>query len=282
MRWKERRRRAVNAVSLGTCVLLTAIAVVPLVAVIWHVASRGASALNWAFLTKLPVPVGEPGGGLGNAVVGSLLLILLASVIGVPIGVLGGTWLARSLGGRAAFWVRFTADVLQGVPSIVIGVVVYELLVAPMHGFSALSGGVALALIMIPTVVRTTEEMLRLVPQTLHDAALALGAPGWRATTFVLWRGARAGIVTGVMLAAARVAGETAPLLFTAFNNDYWSFSLRQPIGSLPVTIFDYAISPYNEWHEKAWAAALVLLILILGMSIVTRVATRGKYEIIQ
>jgi phosphate transport system permease protein len=282
MTWCERRRRAVNALALGACFALTGLAILPLVAVIGHVIAKGAGALNLQFFTGLPVPIGEPGGGLGNALVGSLLLIVLASVVGVPLGVLGGTWLARSVGGRLAFWVRFAADVLQGVPSIVIGVVVYELLVAPLHGFSALSGAVALALIMIPTVVRTTEEMIRLVPHTLYEAALALGAPAWRATTFVLWRGARAGIVTGIMLAAARIAGETAPLLFTALNNDYWSFGLRQPIATLPVTIFNYAISPYDEWQQKAWAGALVLVVLILSLSVVTRLATRGKYEIIQ
>ncbi|MCX7598685.1 MAG: phosphate ABC transporter permease PstA [Armatimonadetes bacterium] len=278
----ETVRRVTNVASLAFCGLLAATAVLPLVLVLYHVVRNGASALNLDFFTKLPVPIGESGGGMANALVGSLLLIGAASLVGVPVGVIAGFFLARQLSGRFAFWVRFAADVLSGVPSIVVGVVAYELIVVPMKGFSALSGALALALIMIPTVVRTTEEMVKLVPYTLYEAALAVGAPEWRATVFVFLRGARAGIITGIMLAMARIAGETAPLLFTAFNNQFWSVSLTQPISSLPVQIFNYAMSPYDEWHRLAWAACLVLVVLVLGMSVITRMVTRGKYEIIQ
>ena len=279
----ERGRRLANGLALGACGLMAALAVLPLVAVLYRVIKLGAPALNVAFFTQMPKPLGEPGGGLSNAILGSLILIGLASLIGVPVGVTAGVFLARSVArSGAAFWVRYAADVLTGVPSIVIGVVVYELVVVPMKGFSAISGAIALAVIMLPTVVRTTEEMIRLVPYGLYEAALALGCPEWRATWSVLVKGARAGIVTGVMLAAARIAGETAPLLFTAFNNHFWSLKLTQPLASLPVQIFDYAISPYEEWHQKAWAGALVLVALILGLSLITRLASRGKYEIVQ
>jgi len=278
----EFSRRLQNGLALGLCSLACLLAVIPLMAVLYHVIRMGAPQLSLHFFTEMPKPYGMEGGGLANAIYGSLVLIVLASAIGVPIGVIAGAYLARSVGSRGGFWVRYAADVLSGVPSIVVGVVVYELVVVPMKGFSAWSGGVALALIMIPTVVRTTEEMIRMVPHTLYEAALALGAPEWRATWSVLLKGARAGIITGVMLAAARVAGETAPLLFTAFNNEYWSLSLNQPVASLPVAIYNYAISPFEEWHQKAWAGAFVLVMLVLGLSILTRVATRGRYEIVQ
>lgn len=275
-------RRLANLLCLGLCWLMAVLAALPLCALTVTVVRQGWASLNLDFFTKLPLPVDMEGGGLANAICGSLVLIGLASAVGVPAGVAAGVFLARSHSSRAAFWVRYAADVISGIPSIVFGVVVYELVVVPMKGFSALSGGVALALIMLPTVVRTTEEMIRLVPHTLYEAALALGAPEWRATWSVLLKGARAGIVTGVMLAAARVAGETAPLLFTAFNNAYWNSDLRQPMASLPVQIFNYAISPYEVWHQKAWAGCLVLVMLVLGLSILTRVVTRGRYEIIQ
>lgn len=278
----ETFRRMVNALALGLCTLTCLLAVVPLLALLFQVIHLGGAQLDWAFFTQMPKPFGEEGGGLVNAILGSLMLILLASAIGVPVAVIAGAYLARSVGSRGAFWVRYAADVLSGTPSIVVGVVVYELVVVPMQGFSAFSGGIALALIMLPTVVRTTEEMIRMVPHTLYEAALALGAPDWRATWSVLLKGARTGIITGVMLAAARIAGETAPLLFTAFNNQYWSTKLTQPIASLPVAIYNYAISPFEEWHHKAWAGSFVLVMLVLGLSIVTRLVTRGKYEIIQ
>lgn len=280
--WLELRRRLSNHLMLGLCAVGALAAIVPLFAVIYHVVRQGASSINWAFFTELPKPIGIPDPGLANAIVGSLLLVGLAGLGAVPVGVVSGIYLARATSPRLAFWVRFAADVLSGVPSIVMGVVVYQLVVLPMKSFSALSGGVALALIMVPTVVRTTEEMVRLVPETLYEAALALGIPHWRATASVLVKGAAAGIVTGIMVAAARVAGETAPLLFTSFSNEYWSADLAQPIASLPVQIFVYAISPYNEQHQLAWAGALVLLALVLTLSIITRVVTRGKYELVQ
>ena len=279
---RESLRRTANASAIGLCGLMAILAVFPLLAVLFHVTRLGLPALNWAFFTQLPKPVGEPNGGMANGIAGSLVLIGIASLLGVPAGVLGGVYLARAANGRLGFWIRYAADVLSGVPSIVVGVVAYELVVVPMHGFSALSGGLALGLIMLPTVVRTTEEMIRLVPSTLYEAAIALGAPEWRATVAVLLRGARAGILTGVMLAVARVAGETAPLLFTAFNSTYWSRDLRKPIASLPVLIFNYATSPYDEWHAQAWAGALVLITLILAMSLLTRFVSRGRYEILQ
>lgn len=279
---RERLRAVGNAVALSLCGLMCLLALLPLAAMLVHVIAHGAPQLTVSFFTQMPRPLGEPGGGLLNAIAGSLVLVLLASALGVPVGVAAGVYLARAVGSRGAFWVRYAADVLSGVPSIVLGVVVYELVVVPTKGFSAFSGGVALALIMVPTVVRTTEEMIRLVPQTLYEAALALGATEWRATWSVLLRGARSGIITGVMLAAARVAGETAPLLFTAFNNQFWSLKLSQPISSLPVQIFNYAVSPWDEFHQKAWAGSLVLVGLVLGLSIATRLATRGRYEIIQ
>ncbi|MBC7288475.1 MAG: phosphate ABC transporter permease PstA [Armatimonadetes bacterium] len=279
---REAARRIINVVQLGLCGLVAGVALVPLVLVLYHVIRNGAPALSVDFFTKLPAPIGEPGGGMANAIVGSLLLIAMASAMGVPAGVLAGLYLARYARARFSFWVRLAADVLSGVPSIVVGVVAYELVVVPMRSFSAFAGAVALALIMIPTVVRTTEEMVRLVPTSLYEAALSLGATEWRATVFVLLRGARAGIITGVMLAMARVAGETAPLLFTAFNNQFWCISPTQPVASLPVQIFNYATSPYEEWHRQAWAACLVLVILVLTMSIVTRIVARGKYEITQ
>jgi phosphate transport system permease protein len=281
MSWHELRRRVTSVVALTLCGTMAALAVLPLLALLFHVTKLGLSSLDLAFFTQLPRPVDVPGGGLANALVGSLELIGLAALVGVPVGVAGGLFLARSRS-RGAWWVRYAADVLNGVPTIVIGVVVYELVVVPMEGFSALSGGVALAVIMLPTVVRTTEEMIRLVPETLYDAALALGMPEWRACVHVLLKGARAGIITGIMLAAARVAGETAPLLFTAFNNQFWSVKLTAPISSLPVQIYNYAISPYEEWHAKAWGASLVLVVLTLVMSLATRLVTRGRHEIIQ
>jgi phosphate transport system permease protein len=280
--WTEAWRRLSSAGAMAACTIAAAVAVLPMVAVLYHVIKMGSGALDKAFFTQLPKPVFEPDSGMANSIVGSLVLVGLATAMGVPLGVIGGVFLARSRGRIWAFWVRYAADVLQGVPSIVVGVVAYELVVVPMKTFSAFSGGVALALIMLPTVVRTTEEMVALVPGTLYEAALALGAPEWRSTFHVLVRGARAGIVTGVILAVARVAGETAPLLFTAFNNQFWNFQLKQPISSLPVQIFSYAVSPFDQLHAKAWAASLVLVALVLLAGIGARLVTRGRHEIIQ
>ncbi|MDI3280708.1 MAG: phosphate ABC transporter permease PstA, partial [Bacillota bacterium] len=227
-----------------------------------------------------PRAVGEPGGGMANAIGGSLMMVFLASLIGVPVGILGGVYLAEyGRGKRLAAAIRFTTDILNGVPSIVVGIFVYTMLVLPMRRFSALAGAVSLSIIMIPIVMRTTEELVRLVPDTLREAALALGIPRWRTIVSVVLRTAAGGITTGVMLAVARVMGETAPLLFTALNNRYWSFALDQPMASLTVQIYSYAISPFEAWHVQAWAAALVLMALVLLMNVVARFFIRGGFK---
>jgi phosphate transport system permease protein len=273
-----RRRRIVDRAMAGLCMGAALIAVIPLASVLSYVVLQGASALNWSFFTHLPAPVGEAGGGMANALVGTLILIALAACVGVPVGILGGLFLAETLGSPMSWWIRFTADVLNGVPSIVIGVFTYALIVIPMKRFSALAGGFALGVMMIPLVMRTTEEMVRLVPSALREASLALGIPWWITTLRVTLRTATAGVITGVMLAVARIAGETAPLLFTAFNNQYWQTRLDQPIASLTVQLYNYAIAPYDDWHRQAWAAALVLMTLTLLLNIVARVAGRQRY----
>ncbi len=260
---------------VALCGLAVVLALIPLAMILFYVISHGFSALNWAFFTQMPKPVGEVGGGMGNAIVGTLILISIAGALAVPIGILSGIHLAEYGGTPFASTVRFTADVLNGVPSIVIGIFAYGLVVLPVHRFSALAGGVALAIMMIPIVTRTTEELLRLVPSGLKEGALALGATRTRAMFTVILPAALPGIVTGVLVALARIAGETAPLLFTAFNNRYWSTSLAQPIGSLTVQIFTYAISPYEDWHRQAWAGAFVLVMMILTLSILARLVTR-------
>jgi phosphate transport system permease protein len=249
----------------------------PLVLIFGYLMTKGVSSLNVAFFTQLPKPVGEPGGGMANAIVGTLTLIGLACTLGLPIGVLAGVFLADQGHSRLGSAVRFCADVLTGVPSIVIGIYAYTLIVLPTHSFSAYAGGFALGVIMLPIVTRTTEEMVRLVPSTLREAALALGVPAWRTTVWVVLRTARGGIITGIMLAIARVSGETAPLLFTAFGNQFWHHGLTGPISSLPAQIYTYAISPFEDWHRQAWAGALVLLILISLTSLAVRLLTRGR-----
>ena len=252
----------------------------PLVAVFGYLVYRGAGALNWAFLTSTPKPVGEAGGGMANAIVGSGIILLIASAIGVPLGVGTGVYLAEYGRNRVGDCLRFVSDILNGVPSIVIGIVVYALIVVTQKHFSALSGGVALGIMMIPTVARSTEEVLLMVPQSVREAALGLGIPQWRTTLSITLRTAASGVITGVMLAFARVAGETAPLLFTAFGNQFWSFKPNQPIAALPLQIFVYAISPFDEWHRQAWAGALVLIILIVGTFTAVRfIARRGQFE---
>ena len=260
---------------LTLCALAVAVALVPLVMILFYVISHGAAALNLAFFTQIPKPVGETGGGMGNAIVGTLILIGIAAFIAVPVGVITGVHLAEYGGSRFASAVRFSADVLNGVPSIVIGIFAYGLVVLPVHRFSALAGGFALSIMMVPIVARTTEELLRLVPPSLKEGALALGATRMRAMATVILPAALPGILTGVLVALARIAGETAPLLFTSFNNRFWSTSLTQPIGSLTVQVFTYAISPYEDWHRQAWAGAFVLVMMILILSIVARLATR-------
>jgi phosphate transport system permease protein len=273
------RRRAMNLVAQTGAVLCTVAVLVPLVLIFGYLVAKGFSSLNWSFFTQLPKPVGEPGGGMANAIVGTLTLIGLACTMGLPIGVMAGIYLAEYGHGRLGWAVRFCADVLAGVPSIVIGIYAYTLVVLPMHGFSAYAGGCALGVIMLPIVARTTEEMVKLVPGSLREAALALGVPTWRTTIWVVIRTARGGIITGIMLAIARVAGETAPLLFTAFGNQFWHHGLTGPISSLPVQIFTYAISPFDDWRRQAWAGALVLLLLIFLTSLAVRLLTRGRFQ---
>jgi len=271
------RRKFVDVVVRSACVAAAVLALIPLGSVLYYVTARGIGGINWDFFTELPKPVGELGGGMANALVGTLKLVLLACVFGIPPGVLAGVYLNEFGHNRFGKWVRFSADVMSGVPSITVGIFVYALVVLTTKQFSALAGGIALAILMLPTVTRTTEELLKLVPESLREAALGLGVPKWRATLRVMLRTAAPGIATGVMLAVARVAGETAPLLFTAFNNRFWSSSLNEPTASLPVNIYTYAVSPYEEWHRQAWAAALVLLLLVLLLNISARLLVRNR-----
>ncbi|HEX9160972.1 MAG TPA: phosphate ABC transporter permease PstA [Thermoanaerobaculia bacterium] len=269
-------RQIKSNVIVALCGGAVVAALVPLAMILFYVISHGAAALNWAFFTQLPKPVGELGGGMANAIAGTLILISIAAAIAVPVGVVSGIHLAEYGGTPLATAVRFAADVLNGVPSIVIGIFAYGLVVLPVHRFSALAGGFALAIMMLPIVTRTTEELLRLVPSGLREGALALGATRTRAMFTVILPAALPGILTGILVAIARIAGETAPLLFTAFNNRFWSVSLGQPIASLTVQIFTYAISPYDDWHRQAWAGAFVLVSMILVLSIVARLVTRN------
>ena len=274
---KGNRRLATNVVMTSLTAFCAITVVVILVLILGYIAMRGISSINLQFLIDRPRPVGE-GGGIGNAITGTLLLLGLSSVIGLPLGIAAGVYLAEYGDGWFGHVVRFVADTLTGVPSIIVGVFVYTLIVIPQKHFSALAGGIALALIMIPIVTRTTEEMIRLVPTSLREGALALGAPQWRVTLGVVLPAASSGIATGAMLAIARVSGETAPLLFTAFGSRFFNWYLDQPVASLTVQIYNYAISPYDEWHAQAWAATLVLMTLILTINITVRFFTRKKF----
>lgn len=277
MSWSTRWRKAVNFVMLsltGVCALQ---AVVFLVFILGYLVYYGGKSLDWAFFTQLPAPVGEAGGGMANAIVGSGKLLFLASLVGAPIGFLGGVYLAEFGGLTFSFVVRYVTDLLNGVPSIVMGIFAYTLIVLPMKHFSTLAGGLALGVMMIPIAVRTTEESLRAVPGVLREGALALGTSKWKTVATVVVPAAARGIVTGLMLTLARVAGETAPLLFTAFGNRFWSSGWNQPISSLPVMIYTYAVSPYDDWHRQAWAAGLVLLALVLVANVGARlIVSRG------
>ena len=267
--------RVMTAVAVGTVLLVLA----PLVAIFAYLVYRGVGSINWAFLTQTPKPVGEAGGGMANAIVGSALILGIASLLGVPFGVGAGIYLAEYGRNRLGAVIRFTADVLNGVPSIVIGIVAYAIVVLHQKHFSALAGGAALAIMMVPTISRTTEEMLLLVPQALREAAYGLGIPRWRTTLSITLRTATSGVITGVMLAFARVAGETAPLLFTAFGNQFWNVNYRQPTAALPLQIYVYANSPYDDWHRQAWAGSLVLIILIVSsVAAVRYVVRRGTF----
>ena len=270
--------RTVKSGLASTVALISALLVIaPLALVFFHLLVNGASSVNWDFFTKLPTPVGAPGGGMVNAILGSLELLALAAAIGIPVGVLGGVYLGEYGSARVNSVLRFIADVLNGVPSITWGVVVYGLVVLRFKGFSAYAGGLALGLIMIPLIIRTTEEVVLLVPNGYREAALALGVSRWKTIVHVVMKTASKGIITGILLALARVGGETAPLLFTAFGNRFWNHSLSQPIAALPLQIFAYAISPYDDWHRQAWAGALVLVTGIFCVNVVVRILTRGR-----
>ena len=270
--WRKFKSALASVVAFVSAVLV----ITPLGLVFFHLVVNGASSLNWDFLTKLPAPVGAVGGGMVNAIVGSLELLALAGAIGIPIGVLGGVYLAEYGSARINSVLRFLADVLNGVPSITWGVVVYGLVVLRFKGFSTYAGGLALGLIMIPLILRTTEEVILLVPNGYREAALALGVSRWKTIVHIVMKTASKGIITGILLALARVGGETAPLLFTAFGNRFWNHSLSQPIAALPLQIFTYAISPYDDWHRQAWAGALVLVTGVFCVNILVRILTRG------
>ncbi len=275
------RRSVMNHFVTALSILSTILVIAPLVAILVYLIYKGASSLNFAFFTQIPAPVGETGGGMANSIVGSGIILFLASLMGIPIGIAAGVYLAEFGSGKfLATAIRFTADVLNGVPSIVMGISIYSLIVLQQKHFSALAGGVALGIMMVPTITRTTEEMLATVPHSIREAALGLGVPKWRTAVSVTLRTASPGIITGCMLAFARVAGETAPLLFTAFGNQFWSFRLNEPIAALPLQIYVYAISPYDEWHRLAWAGSLVLIVMIMvAVTLVRIFANRGALK---
>lgn len=273
------RRRATDHVMTGLAVFTVFLVLAPLVAIFGYLVYRGVGALNWNFLTQIPKPVGEAGGGMANAIVGSVMILGIASIIGVPFGIGAGIYLAEFGRNRFGSVIRFTADVLNGVPSIVIGIVGYAIVVLYQHHFSALAGGVALAIMMVPTICRTTEEMLLLVPQALREAAYGLGVPRWRTTLSIVLRTATSGVITGIMLAFARIAGETAPLLFTTLGNQFWNLRYDQPTAALPLQIYVYANSPYEDWHRQAWAGSFILILLIVSsIAAVRYVVRRGSF----
>ena len=272
------QRRSKNAIMVGLLALAAVVATIPLLLILYHLLSTGLGSLKFSFFTNMPKPPGEAGGGMANAIVGTLILIGMACSIGVPVGVGAGLYLAEFRTGKLAFLVRFLSDVLNGLPSIVLGIFAWELLVRPVRHFSALAGGVALGVMMIPLLTRTTEEMIHTVPNSLREAALALGYSRWRTSLTIVLRTALPGIVTGALVAVARIGGETAPLLFTAFGNQFWSTSPGAPIAALPLQIFNYAISPYDDQHAQAWAGALVLIALVLIISVVARFVTRSRF----
>ena len=272
-----------KAKSAGMTLIMAAFTLavlIPLALIFVHIISMGFSSINFDFFVQIPRPTGETGGGMANGLAGSAVIILLASSLGIPVGIFGAIYLSEYGGGRFADLIRFSADVLSGIPSIITGMVAYTLLVVPFKGFSALAGAFALSLIMIPIVLRTTEEQLKLVPGTLREASLALGIPLWRTTLKVTLRSALTGVITGILLSVARIAGETAPLLFTALGNQFWNKNLTEPIAAMPLQIFSFAISPYEDWHRLAWAGALVLVTIMFGLSLAARYFGRsGKYN---
>ncbi|HKF43334.1 MAG TPA: phosphate ABC transporter permease PstA [Thermoanaerobaculia bacterium] len=272
---RDSRRRLLSRTVVGLCGLSVVVALIPLALIFFYVVKQGFSSLNWDFFTKLPKPVGEVGGGMANAIAGTLILIGIAAAVAIPVGLIAGIYLSEYPKSHLASAVRFTADALNGVPSIVIGIFAYGLAVMPVHRFSALAGGIALAFMMIPIIARTAEELLNLVPPSLREGALALGSTRSRAAFSVMVPAALPGIMTGILVALARISGETAPLLFTSFNNRFFSLRLDQPISSLTVQVYTYAISPYDDWHRQAWAGALVLVTLIFIFSALARIVTR-------
>ncbi|MGZ5956905.1 MAG: phosphate ABC transporter permease PstA [Myxococcaceae bacterium] len=272
-------RKFVDRGMAVVCAVCFAVAFIPLVSVLWLVVSKGAAGLSWSFFTELPKPVGESGGGVGNALLGTLAMVGTACLMGLPLGGGAGVYLAEKGDGTVGSTVRFMAEVLSGVPSIVVGIVAYAMVVVPMGHFSGLAGAVALAIIMIPTLARATEELVRLVPGSLREASLALGVPNWKTSVRVILRTALGGIVTACLLGVARAAGETAPLLFTALNNQYWNFNPSAPTASLTVQIYNYAVSPYDDWHAKAWTASLVLLLVVMLLNVVSRLLTRSHLK---
>jgi len=273
-----RGRKAINGIVTITAGSAALLGLVMLLWILYVVLRKGLAAINWSFFTSLPSPPGEAGGGIVNALVGTLIITAVATAMGVPVGMLAGTYLAEfGREGRFADLVRFVNNILIGAPSIVVGVFVYTLLVVPMGGFSGIAGAVALAIIMLPVVTRTTEDMLKLVPDSLRESALALGAPEYKMITQVAFRAAKGGLITGVMLAVARVSGETAPLLFTTLNSPYWSLALDKPMANLTVTIFNYAMSPYSDWQEKAWGASLLITTAVLALNLTARFLARER-----
>ena len=273
-----RRRKVTSAIMVGLTGLAALLATLPLVLILGYLLKQGASSLSLDFFTQMPRPVGEAGGGMANAIAGTLLILGIAAVVGLPVGIGAGLYLAEAGNGRLATVVRFLSDVLNGLPSIVLGIFAWEVLVRPVGHFSAVAGGLALGAMMIPLVTRTTDEMVRLVPRALREAALALGYARWRTSLVIVLRTALPGIVTGALVAVARIAGETAPLLFTAFGNQFWSLAPNEPVAALPLQIFTYAISPYDEWHAQAWAGALVLIGIVLVISLLARYVTRARH----
>lgn len=277
--WCDRRRRTTNLVMLALTGVAAGLIVAPLALILLHLLRAGVSALDLDFFTRLPAPVGETGGGIGNGILGSFLLVLLAGLMGLPVAIGVGVYLSEAGGSRMASVVRFVADIMNGIPSIVIGIFVWAWVVVSMGHFSLLAGSIALSIMLLPMVSRTTEEMLRLVPRELREGGLALGLTRWRTTLGIVLPAARSGIVTGVLVALARIAGETAPLLFTAFGSPFWSARPDQPVAALPLQIFQYAISPYEEWHRLAWAGSLVLIGLVLAVNLAARFLIRSPYQ---
>ncbi len=272
------RRKFTNSLMISLCIIAGVVTILPLLYIFFYTTKSGLSSVNVDFFTQLPKPVGETGGGMANAIVGSIILIGLGSLVGIPVGILAGIYVSEYSKSFVSTIVKFTTDVLSGIPSIIVGIFAYGIIVLPMKRFSALAGGFALGILMIPTITKVTEEMLRLVPQTLREASLALGVSRWKTSLFVVLKTASSGIITGILLAIARAAGETAPLLFTSFGNSFWQTSIDQPMAALPLQIFSYAISPYEEWHRQAWAGAFVLIFLVFVVNLLVRYVTRSKY----